>query len=1055
MGNDLPPTPTTVLATSFGDMVCGLTAVAPPTPFIGEVGSAADAAAMGLVTGVLQSAGVPTNPIPVVKVNGRPLGTIIDLATTLPGTVPPAMAQMLVGSGIARIAGEAITQQWGPAHITPTSSMVNLGGIQSVVRLEGTPPTAEDLAMFADPSTLGASVLDTIREAIPSRVGFGEDSLLAEILSGCSMARHMDLAPGEHEVLVGDPVDVVTGAVVIRSTDFEQAVPDLRLLRRYDSRRSGRCTSLGHGWCHAFEQTVYLEAGRVVFRDGDGREKEFDATGLRGQASRPGDVLYDATRRYRLRCVSTLQWELFDGQTTRYFAAIDGELDEERERGTARLIRIADPRSNSVIECAYGNGNLVELHVDGVVVLRFEYGGGGLLKRLYSVVSGGQLLQARFEYSAERDLMRAFDAEGRAREYDYVDHLLIRETNREGGSFRYSYDGVGPRARCVRSWGDGGYLSRSLEHDPQGRVTLVHDSYGQQTIYRYNAAGLVTRIEGPEGGHRTLKYDRKLRLTKSTWADGTTESADYDPKDNLVSRTLRDGSKYELEYAANGRLEAATDAQSGRWLYEHDERGRLRRVQDPAGHSTRFDYDRRGGMCRVTEATGTQLFIRINERGQITEMPRPSGGRVAYSYDERGRLCGARDSDDRSSAWHYDTNGRLLQQDGLGSQTHWERNAEGRVTTVTHGRHRTTIERDAFGLVRGVDLPDARVDYTLDAEGRLLHAGRADEDLLKIERAENGMVEAWEAPQTGRCEVRRQPLSDRITGLSLGERTLNIEWNESGRITAVREDGGDTCQYEYRADGLLLGAKNRHIECTFEREPRGAISEQRWGSVLIEDLHPDHRGRRAGLRLGELRVSYLRSSNGVVEDVAVISGSEVEAGTDLRDRTPVGTATTTTTAATYDPFWRPLSPLGNRHRIWDEERCIVQDDQPQIHHPDEGTVMFVVSADGSVQPVGEDAQPEPKPADAFPVDQAHADAFPAVLPEGASDALPTPSQLLEEVLGYRAWNPEVRPIPGRAPWDPDRWEPRVDSPVPDAGRLDPNTILRALGSPHPPPKLAI
>jgi len=1049
----------TTAAASYGDLVCGLTAVVPPTPFVGEVGNPADAVAMGLITGILSTAGVPTTGIPTVKVNGNPVGTVTDLATTLPGAVPPRVAQMLLGSPVARIAGQAMTFQLGPAHVTPTSAMVNMGGTQEILRVQGTPPTPEMLELMSDPAAMGEALMAELRTAIPDRTDFGEASTLAEVLAGCSMARHLDMAPGEYEVLVGDPVDVVTGSVVIRSTDYERGVPALRLRRRYDSRRSDRCSSLGYGWCHELEQQVYFEVGRVVLRDGDGREKEFDTSHLSKQVSRPGDVLADATGRYRLVCVAERQWELSDGETTRYFGPVEGEREAERERGVSRLLRVAVPASNTVTECVYERGALVEVLVDGSGVLRFEHA-DGLLRRVYAVGSGGDLLQARYEYSAERDLLRVFDAHGRAREYDYVDHLLIRDTNREGGSFRYGYDGVGCRARCTRAWGDGGYLSRSLEYDPQGRVTLVHDSYGQATVYRYNPAGLVTRIDTPDGAHRTLRYDRRLRLVHSTWSDGTQETAAYDRSGRVVHQTRRDGSSTELKYAPDGRLAEATDAQGGRWGYTYDERGHLRRVEDPAGHAIRFDYDRRGGMCRVTEATGHQQFIRLNERGQIVEMPRATGGRVAYSYDDDGRLSAARDSEDRLSRWQYDPQGRLQHRDGPTTRTTWERNAEGRVVAVQHGTHRTTIERDAFGLVRQLRLPEQRIRYAVDTEGRLLRAEDAEEgtERLKLERAEDGRVEAWQAPATGRCELRRQALSSRIVGLSLGDRTIDIDWNEAGRIAAVRGSDGRTCRYTYRPDGLLMEAHSERIACTFEREPRGAICRQRWGEVVIEGLHPDHRGRRAGLRMGDLRVSYLRGPGGTVEDVAVLSGTDDGPSLDAASTAKEGSAAVAPEPARYDArdaLWRPLSRRGAEHQVWDEGQCVVLDGQPRVHHPDEDRLMFVVSATGSVQAVDADGLDHHRPPPRAPLDEAHAHAFPAPLPENAERALPTPSQLLGEMLGYRAWNPDVRPLPGRAPWDPDAWEPRIDSPAPDVGRLDPTTILRALGSPHPPPKLAI
>ncbi|MEM9461496.1 MAG: DUF6531 domain-containing protein [Myxococcota bacterium] len=1067
-------------AASYGDLVCGLANIWPPMSYVGKIGNPSQSAAQGLTSGTLRAGGLPPPGGPIVRINGNRLGTLTEMAMALPASQCPGMAFIRMGSGIARVLGQAVTLKLGFAQVTPTSVMFNLGGAQSFVKLEGLPLTIPPLppppgapppppgSPDSMPGSMPDSELDQARHSVPPRESFDDPTMFSQMLSDTTMARQTDLAPAEHEVLVGDPVNVVTGAVISERTDFEQPSPSLRFHRRYDSRRSDRCSSLGHGWSHELDQQIYLEVGRVVFRDGDGREKEFSTVGLAGQVSRPGDTLEDATGRYRLRCVAPMQWELSDGQTVRHFAPVTGASADDKERGVARLVRLARPGQGTVTECVYESesesesGRLTEIRVDDQCVLRFEYSERNLIRRVFSVSSAGELMQATMEYSAAADLVKVSDARGRTREYEYVDHLMVRQTNRNGGSVYYAYDGVGCRARCTRTWGDGGYMARTLDYDPAAGITTVHDSLEQQTIYHHNGAGLVTRIDGSHGDRRTLRYDARLRLIAIEWPDGSSETATYDKRGNLARRTFRDGSAHTLEYGPDGRLTEATDALGGRWGYQYDERGRLRRVEDPQGHSTRIDFDERGGMCRITEATGNQTFIRLNAQGQILEMPRPGRGRVGFSYDERGRLSAARDSDDRRTRWHHDERGHLIHRDGFTTRTSWEYSAEGRLIEVKHGRQASRITRDAFGLVRAIEVEGRHTRYIMDTEGRLLRVreGDGEDDLLTLERTESGHVEAWEAADVGRCEVQRQPLSSRITGLQMPDRTVTIEWNEQGRIGALQVPEGSRCTYAYRPDGMLVHADNEHVTCEWERGPRGAIISQRWGETAIEQLHPDHRGRRCGLRMvrddAELKVSYLRTRQGAIEDVAVTTGAEIEAATELRGRDQADpTPHHRLGVAAFDPLWRPISARGTAHQVWDEDHCLVLDGQPRVHHPDDGHLMFVVGANGTVQPVADDTAAKDLPKQPM-VDRVHQAAFPAISDaEAAEDALPTPTMLLREVLGYRAWNPDVRPIPGRAPWNPDEWQAQVESPRPDDGRLDSDALLRALGSPHVRTELAI
>lgn len=1062
MGSDLPTMAMPCAAASTGDLVCGLVSVFSPMAFVGQVGSPADLAAQGLMTGVLAAAGVPTATIPKVTINGRKVGTTAEPVTALPASPTPGIARMWMGSGIARVGGEALTLQWGQAHVTPLSVMANMGGTQSIVRLDGMalsqPPAG---LMAAATAGTGPGMLDSLRSGIPTRSSYGDASTLAQMLASCSPGRHHDLAPAEYEVLVGDPVDVVTGSVVTQTVDYEQLAPRLRLRRRYDSRRSGRRSSLGWGWTHDLEQSVVLEPRRVVFRDGDGREREFPTRHLPDGACRPGDTLKDPTGRYTLRCVGRLQWELSDGGSVRQFGVVEGESSPEREQGIARLMRWAQ-RGEPVVELEYAAGRLVEVHVGGTRVMRFEYGAAGLMRRFFVVAGGGEVMQAELEHSAEGDLLRVKDAHGHAREYEYLDHLLVRERNRDGGSFYYGYDGTGPRARCVRTWGDGGYLGRSLEHDPGAGMTTVHDSQGQATVYRYDGAGCVTSIAGPLGTRR-LTYDHRLRLVEIKHDDGTREQVKYDSKGNLVERVDRDGARWTMQYDEHGRLVGGTDPQNARWGYVHDDRGRLRRVEDPSGHSMRLDFDERGGMCRITDATGHQMFVRLDDHGRIVEMPRRGTGRVAYSYDERGILQGARDSDDRRTQWVYDAGGRLVRRDGTEGRVSWERSPEGHILAELEGSALTRVQRDAFGHVLAIEREGGSVSYTHDTEGRLLRArGASDEVLVALERSEQGVVQAYEAKGFGRCELERRPMSTTITGLVLPEGVVRLEHDKRGRIGALVRPDGDTWRYEYRPDGLMTKASNERVSCTWSREARGAIVEQRYGEAQLRDLNPDHLGRRVGLRMDpELRVSYLRSAAGNVEDVAIVAGSEVEAGTELRERAsvaPEGTeAAGATTTDAVDPLWRPVRSKDGEAMVWDEDRCVMWRGHTRIHDPDDGSLLFVVRPEGMVEAVPQEERSDFVRVEPGPLDGVYEAAFPpmACTQEEAEDALPTPSQQLRRLLGYRVWSPQPRPIAGQAPWNPDSWQSRVESPEPRGGRLDSETVLAAMGAPHPRPPLSI
>jgi YD repeat-containing protein len=630
----------------------------------------------------------------------------------------------------------------------------------------------------------------------------------------------------------------------------------------------------------------------------------------------------------------------------------------------------------------------------------------------------------------------------------------------------------------VRTWGVGGFLDRSLEHDPAAGRTLVRDGLGHETTYRWDAAGLVTEVEAPDGERIGYRYDEQLRLVEVAWSDGSRATAAYDAAGNLVRRSERDGATWTMEYDPRGRLLHGTDPLGGRWRFHHDERGRLREIQDPAGNPTHFQFER--GGCRVLDATGKSVQIGLDGLDRITEMPSPDGGRVRFAYDHRGRLVaawgGGQPASSASSAssatshehaqaqgqlqtqWRWDRANRLVRCEGPGRRTTVRRTGEGEVAAIEHDGRAARIDRDAFGVIRSIDTGDHVMTYVHDGEGRLTEARQDGGELLTLTHGSDGHVKGWKARGLPHGEVRRKARGGPISALQLGEEHIELEHDAAGRVTAIDRGRGRRSTFAYRADGQLVAATNEHVTCTFERDPRGAVLEQRWGDVVLGDATPDHRGRRGGLRLGRRgRVSYLRGREGTVERIAVFAGADHGARAWLEphelspspspgsDAVPVPSFE----VAAMDALGRTLSSRGPEHVVWDEDRCVAVGDVLLVHHPDEGRPLYAIDGEGRVQPLAEPGAG----AGPDPLDGLLAAAFPRVAPSPVDAA--TPTVLLAGLLGHRAWNPQIRPIPGNSPWDPDVWGPRVDAPAPDLGRLDAETLLRALGSPFPRPELEI
>lgn len=262
--------------------------------------------------------------------------------------------------------------------------------------------------------------------------------------SGCGspFARH----------LVGDPIDVVTGANVDGARDFLFDGPlPIRFARYYDSRWYRVDRGLGFGHRHGFEHWLVFDLDGVTYLKPDGHAchfRHFTADGER--QARAGYWLERADpSRYRLSR---------HGQPTLVFRRPSGSIEAE-------LVEIVDDASGERIALQYDrDGRLDKIlaprdqtlkvhwtadgHIHGVEhwprdgqrtwLIRYEYENGYL-------VSGTDAYKQTFRL--------AYDANGR----------VVRRTDRRGYSFIFEYDKDG---RCVASHGEDGVLSVQLTYKP-------------------------------------------------------------------------------------------------------------------------------------------------------------------------------------------------------------------------------------------------------------------------------------------------------------------------------------------------------------------------------------------------------------------------------------------------------------------------------------------------------------------------------------------------------------------------------------------------------------
>lgn len=1032
----------------IGDLVVGLASSSPPTAFVGEIGDQAADAAARLTSGMKQPRG-SASPL-ALRIDGRPVATQSDVAVELGPN--GATAFPLAWQPKLSIADKGSLVHENLFQCSPSGSLKALALRQQLASSAG----PLELSPHAEP---GSDDESGAPRATGSRSDFSEPSPLATMLSRCSSHRLADLIPPEYACLVGDPVDVATGAVVTDAIDFQCCAPPLRFTRRYASNRSDRDSPFGFGWSHNFDQALWLEPGRIVLRDGHGRQIEFDCGDLRDGVAWAGDELADRAGRMTLRCHGRHHYELFgadevrsDQGCIRHFGPIPGTTTTDADRGLSRLRKVVLP-NQPLTELAYDvHARLQSITVDGQSTIELRYDQSDRIVALNRDA-------ARFEYSGSGDLMTATDAIGNARKYEYAQHLLVSESNRRGGVFYYAYDGHSSRARCIRSWGTGGDLHRLLSYD--AGATVVTDSLGHDTTYHVAPTGLVERVVDPHGNATALRYDDALRLIEVRASDDTNLRDEYDDQGQLV-RLKREGeASWGMRYDAAGRLVEGIDPMGGAWHFAYDFGGRLSRVEAPDGHTTRMEYES-GQLCRLIDPLGTITHVTLGRGDEVTEVRVEGTPATTFAYDRQGRLTTCQSDTGGEYRWSYDANGRVSATQSELDYLRVERDAEGSVTGL-HGRHHTwTLRRDPFGQVVAMTDGEHERSYEYDTERRLVRAASAGRTRWEVRRDECGLIQAAVVDGSRDCVVLRQANAKHIVRMRWPDRVVSIAWDAGARIREVA-DGQDTRTFSYRPDGLLSAYANEAQNTTLTRNARGVVMQQDHGGRIINSEHVDHSGTRYGLVVSDaVSISYLWATDRELDRIAVTAngafdlavtriGQHLEVRHDGR-QVAIPQDDTSTLALDYgeqvDALLRPLRTADGSALLWDEGRLLLRGDTAVINEPRTGQPLAEV-AEGTLT-LHEAPGGATPPATASPDAEAYEALFP-VLPRLSG---PEPLELLRAVFSVRAWNPVVRPVAGTHPWDPEAWRVVDCDPQAPQTRLDRTTLMRLL-SPFPREPLSV
>lgn len=682
--------------------------------------------------------------------------------------------------------------------------------------------------------------------------------------------------------VTGHPVDVATGKVFTDAVDLALPGPLPLSFERVWFSTSTYEGPLGHGWHHSYDAALYVAADAVLYRTPDGRTVDLlpiDA----------GTEYYERIERLTVaRDEFGFRLRDSDGVTWR-FGQSGAEADDDGV--VTYLLSDVVSRAGHRISLGYEQGRLVRIVDSGGRELALEHDDAGRLVRLTAPLPdspGERFSVARYAYDDLGNLVSVTDALDQPFTYDYQGHLLVRETDRVGMSFHFSYDGADERARCTRTWGDEGIYDHRLAYEP-GTTTVI-DSLGHVTRHDHEGGIVVRRVDALGAETRTA-YDYRQPV-QVVDALGRVTEYEYDHRGNLVLTRNPDGSAVEATFDGRDLPVSAVDPVGGRWAWGHDGTGLLTERRDPLDRLWRFGYTR-GLLTTVTDPAGGLTRLGYDEQGSVVTVVTPDGATTGWRRDLLGRPVAAVDALGNEQRRTFDLIGRVIRLDEPdGNMRQLAYDGEGNLLRAVDRLYDVSFTYQGMGRLATRSQAGTTVGFTYDTEEQL--TGVVNEQGLvyrfehgptgevTVERGFDGVLRIYERDVLGRVGAVR-----RASGA-----VSRYSYDAMDRVLVIEHSDGTVERFGYRADGALALAENGDARVVLERDLLGRVTVERQDGRWLASEY-DSLGLRVRMRssLGADQVI----ERDVMGDVAAISAGDFDArftrdalGQELTRRLPGG-----------------------------------------------------------------------------------------------------------------------------------------------------------------------
>ena len=597
------------------------------------------------------------------------------------------------------------------------------------------------------------------------------------------------------ETTVADPVDVYSGAHLLKNTLMKLfGGQGLSLVAEYSSTNL-RSSMLGIGWHHNYEKYLVLSPNEVFVYSTPVAFAKYAVTTNPTvfMCTTPGKQGYvlsvdvgSVNYRYRINCNS---------EKTEYYNA-DGLLSKVVDhQGFETLISYTDSLV-TITDSITGKSIYLQKNADNKIT------------RVYD--------------DAERETVLTYTGNQLTNICD-VNHNNLSYTYDNEGKVLYGIDANGVRF-FENTYDIYGRVKTQKDAIPDHRVTLFeyYDDGKRVTTNRnndkseryFNESGLLVRYVDENGYEKRYSYDENFNITEEIDALEHKITKVYNNFNKPTSIKDKNNHVTTIQYDSAGNvtkiIHPTVDGTPRQETFEYNARNQLKKHTDLRGTLTEYTYDT-AGMPQSKKVGNRNPIQYVYENGLLMSQTDARGFTTEYGYNEIGQMDSMTNAEHATTFYQYDAAGNLL----------WTMDSDGETIVNTYDcNHQKVRVEDANGNITRysyngnmkndlVTLPDNNtIEYRFDGEDRVTKIIDQAKKVTTIEYDKVGNVTAKHFPDGGVIRYGHDEVGNVVTETNPKGGVTEKTYDNAGNVLTVEDPEGNITHYQYNAMGKVWRMTN-------------------------------------------------------------------------------------------------------------------------------------------------------------------------------------------------------------------------------------------------------